>query len=63
MALTLAEILSDLPSAAALIPVIEASINKLSASEKKPSSYCVFASEILASVGPLVDVVAAQAQD
>ena len=61
MPLTLAEILADLPTAAALIPTIEASINKLQASDKKPSAYCLFASEVLAAVGPLVDTIAAQA--
>ncbi len=61
MPITLQEILADLPAAAALIPTIEASINKLQASDKKPSAYCQFASEILGAVGPLVDTVAAQA--
>lgn len=62
MPLTFPEILEDLPAAAAMIPAIEASINKLTASGKKPSDYCVFASEILATVGPLVDKIAEQAK-
>lgn len=57
MPLTFPEVISDLPAMAALVPVVEAAIEKLNASEKKPSSYCIFASEILGAVGPLVDIV------
>ena len=63
MPLTLPEILADLPLAASMIPAIEGSINKLQASKKLPSDYCMFASEVLAVVGPLVDAIAAQAKD
>ena len=62
MPLTLPEILSDLPAAAALIPVVEASIAKLNAGSKTPGAYCVFASEVLTAAAPLVDVIAEQAK-
>ncbi len=60
MALTLEELISDIPDAIALIPKVELALAKLKAKPQTAETIMIFASEVLAAAASLAGKIEAQ---